>query len=262
MSSPEAAIRAYYHALFQAWGAQDWWPARSRFEVIVGAYLTQNTNWINVEHALRNLRRAGVLNIAGIRNTPLPELEKMVRPAGYFRQKARRLKTFVEFLDGRYEGSLMRMFARPTTGLRQELLALTGIGPETADSILLYAGGHPVFVVDAYTRRIMERHRIVSKNVGYEDMRRFFENALAKTAGTWGVREMLRPGPLSSIPPRSAMSARRRHKYVLPKAPPLARVFDECHALIVMVGKHYCLKNEAHCQGCPLERFLPKKNFE
>src|SRR6266705_4290517 len=134
MSSVESAIRAYYHVLFQAWGAQDWWPARSRFEVIVGAYLTQNTNWINVEHALRNLRRADVLTLAGIRSTPVPELERMIRPAGYFRQKAQRLKNFVEFLDARYGGSLMRMFARPTVELRQELLALNGVGPETADS--------------------------------------------------------------------------------------------------------------------------------
>ena len=156
------AIRAFYHTLFSAWGRQHWWPAQSRFEVIVGAYLTQNTAWTNVEKALANLRRARLLTIRGIRRTPQLELEQLIRPAGYFRQKAQRLKTFVGFLDERYGGSLARMFARPTAELRDELLALNGVGPETADSILLYAGNHPAFVVDAYTRRILERHGMVA----------------------------------------------------------------------------------------------------
>src|ERR671922_162612 len=136
----EEQIRAYYHALLGAWGKQHWWPARSRFEVIVGAYLTQNTAWTNVEQAMRRLRAAGLLNLRGIRSVPLPELESLVRSAGYFRQKAARLKTFVAFLDQHYGGSLNRMFAQPTEKLREQLLALNGIGPETADSILLYAG--------------------------------------------------------------------------------------------------------------------------
>jgi endonuclease III related protein len=155
------AIRAYYHTLFSAWGRQHWWPAQSRFEVIVGAYLTQNTAWTNVEKALGNLRKARLSD--GQRNPAhaAGELEQLIRPSGYFRQKAQRLKTFVRFLDERYGGSLARMFARPTAELRDELLALNGVGPETADSILLYAGNHPVFVVDAYTRRILERHGIV-----------------------------------------------------------------------------------------------------
>src|SRR6202165_1850401 len=152
------AIRLYYETLFSAWGCQHWWPAQSRFEMIVGAYLTQNTAWTNVEKALSNLRKARLLTISGIRRTPPPKLEQLIRPAGYFRQKAQRLKTFVSFLDERYSGSLDRMFARPTAELRDELLALNGVGPETADSILLYAGNHPVFVVDAYTRRILARH--------------------------------------------------------------------------------------------------------
>ncbi len=117
------AIRNYYRALFSAWGRQHWWPAQSRFEVIVGAYLTQNTSWTNVEKALGNLRRAGLLTIDGIRRTPLPKLESLIRPSGYFRQKARRLKNFVGFLDARYGGLLTQMFARPTGELREELLA-------------------------------------------------------------------------------------------------------------------------------------------
>src|SRR5712692_2257227 len=176
------AIRAYYHTLFSPWGRQHWWPAQSRFEVIVGAYLTQNTTWTNVERALGNLRKARLLTLRGIRRTPQPKLEQLIRPAGYFRQKAHRLKTFVSFLDERYGGSLARMFARPTAELRDELLALNGVGPETADSILLYAGNHPVFVVDAYTRRILERHEIVSRAASYEEVRALCEQALTESA--------------------------------------------------------------------------------
>ena len=172
------AIRAYYETLFSAWGRQHWWPAQSRFEVIVGAYLTQNTAWTNVEKALAQLRKARLLAIAGIRRTPQARLAQLIRSSGYFRQKADRLKTFVRFLDKRYGGSLIRMFKHPTTGLRDELLALDGVGPETADSILLYAGDHPVFVVDAYTRRIFERHEIVSRQSSYDDIRKLFEQAL------------------------------------------------------------------------------------
>jgi endonuclease III related protein len=121
------AIRAHYETLFSAWGEQHWWPAQSRFEMIVGAYLTQNTAWTNVERALGNLRKARLLTISGIRRTPLLKLEQLIRSAGYFRQKARRLKTFVKFLDARYGGSLTRMFARPSLELRAELLALNGV---------------------------------------------------------------------------------------------------------------------------------------
>src|SRR3984893_12026666 len=118
------AIRAYYHTLFSAWGRQHWWPAQSRLEMIVGAYLTQNTAWTNVEKALANLRRARLLTVSGIRRVPLAELERLIRPAGYFRQKAKRLKLFVAFLDQQYKGSLTKMFACPTAGLREELLTL------------------------------------------------------------------------------------------------------------------------------------------
>ncbi|MFZ3212834.1 MAG: base excision DNA repair protein, partial [Terriglobales bacterium] len=170
-SGRAASLRAYYQALMAAWGPQDWWPAYARFEVIVGAFLTQNTAWTNVERALRRLRDEGTLNCDGIRRTPLPRLARMIRSSGYFRQKAQRLKNFVRYLDAGYGGSLERMFAQPTEKLREELLALNGVGPETADSILLYAGGHPVFVVDAYTRRILERHGLITAKARYEDIR-------------------------------------------------------------------------------------------
>src|ERR1700731_1968000 len=126
-------IPQYYTALLASYGPQNWWPARSRFEVIVGAYLTQNTNWSNVEKALLKLRRASRLSVNAMREAPLDELETLVRPSGYFRQKARNLKTFICFLDQQYSGSLSRMFAQPTEKLRAELLALNGVGPETAD---------------------------------------------------------------------------------------------------------------------------------
>jgi len=237
------AIRAFYHTLFSAWGRQHWWPAQSRFEVIVGAYLTQNTAWTNVEKALGNLRRARLLTIRGIRRAPQPKLEQLIRPAGYFRQKAQRLKTFVSFLDDRYGGSLTRMFARPTPELRDELLALNGVGPETADSILLYAGDHPVFVVDAYTRRILERHQIVAARASYDEIRELFDRALDGTpaAGT---------GPRGASHPPSAMSEAPR--------PPLVQVFNEMHGLIVGVGKNYCLKSQSQCEQCPLQKFLPQ----
>src|SRR6202171_2144184 len=175
------AIRAYYHTLFSAWGRQHWWPAQSRLEMIVGAYLTQNTSWTNVEKALGTLRKARLLTMSAIRRTPLRKLEQLIRPAGYFRQKAQRLKTFVSFLDERYGGSFERMFARPTAELREELLELNGVGPETADSILLYAGNHPVFVVDAYTRRTLEGHHAVSSAGGYDEIRQLFERALEES---------------------------------------------------------------------------------
>src|SRR5216684_3039963 len=173
-------IRAYYHTLFSMWGRQHWWPAHSRFEVILGAYLTQNTSWINVEKALASLRTAGLLSLDGIRRTPLAKLESLIRSSGYFRQKAQRLKTFVRFLDERYRGSLERMFAQPVMKLREELLALNGVGPETADSILLYAGNQPVFVVDAYTRRILERHALIGSRATYDEIRELVERALGE----------------------------------------------------------------------------------
>jgi endonuclease-3 related protein len=242
-----ASVRVYYQELMAAWGPQGWWPAYTRFEVIVGAFLTQNTAWANVEQALRRLRLEGVLNCDGIRRTPLVKLARMIRSSGYFRQKAQRLKNFVSYLDARYGGSLERMFAQPTDQLREELLALNGVGPETADSILLYAGGHPVFVVDAYTRRIFERHGLITAKTRYEDLRRLVEQAFYQA-----LPAVLEQAPISPLP------GRRRHKFVIRRAAPAARAFDEFHALLVQTAKHHCLKSEAHCAGCPLERFLTK----
>ncbi len=251
----EDAIRDYYETLLDSWGNLHWWPARTRFEVIVGAYLTQNTSWANVELALRPLRSAGLLNINGIRSLSQPQLESLIRSSGYFRQKAGRLKTFVAFLDGKYHGSLHRMFAQPTEMLRAELLELNGVGPETADSILLYAGQHPSFVVDAYTRRILFRHGLIGETAKYEEIRNLCQRALMPLAQGGRARiPMIRTHPLNSAPsdvahrPSPISGARR---------PPLSQIYNQMHALVVGVGKHYCLKSRPDCDHCPLQRFLP-----
>lgn len=248
----ERVVLEYYRALYQAWGAQHWWPAETRFEVIIGAYLTQNTAWTNVERALANLRSAGLLSVEGIRSVRLSRLERLIRPSGYFRQKAKRLKTFVAFLDKEYEGSLDRLFSEPTEKLRADLLALNGVGPETADSILLYAGNHPVFVVDAYTRRILARHDILPEKSNYEDIRQLFERALTRLAHEEPVNlERLASGFRGAAHAPSAMSTASRTA--------LVQIYNEMHGLIVGVGKHYCKKSKPACEGCPLQPFLPQK---
>jgi len=208
---------SHFDAMLAAYGPQFWWPGRSRFEVIVGAILTQNTSWTNVEGAIAHLRRERLLSPAAIERIPVHRLATLIRSSGYFRQKARKLKAFVKFLRARYQGSLNRLFAMPTGDLREQLLSVHGIGPETADSILLYAGKHSVFVVDAYTRRILERHRLAQGNEPYDQIQQLFESSL-------------------------------------PSDP---KLFNEYHALIVHTGKHFCHKRQPDCQRCPLQQFLP-----
>ena len=214
---PSLTLTKYYSVLTAALGPMHWWPAKTPFEVIVGAILTQNTAWANVERAIANLRRARLLTPRALERVPLARLARMVRPSGYFRQKARKLKAFVRFLRRDYGGSLARMFRSSTEELRERLLAVNGIGPETADSILLYAGNHSVFVVDAYTKRILHRHGLVSDNAGYEEIRRLFESNL-------------------------------------PNDP---RLYNEYHALLVNVGKNWCRVQQPRCSECPLGPYLP-----
>jgi endonuclease-3 related protein len=245
-------VLQYYRTLYGTWGAQHWWPAETRFEVIVGAYLTQNTAWTNVELALAKLRTAHALSVEGIREVSLVQLQRLIRSSGYFRQKATRLKTFVAFLDKKYGGSLDELFEQPTDKLRKELLSLNGIGPETADSILLYAGNHPVFVVDAYTRRILDRHGILPEKTDYEEIREIFQRVLAPIAG----QQEASPATTSSVEsvfrgaahPPSAMSTAARTA--------LVQVYNEMHGLIVGVGKNYCGKSTPKCDQCPLQPFL------
>jgi endonuclease III related protein len=253
-SHQQKEIRSYYAALYREWGPQHWWPAETQFEVIVGAYLTQNTAWVNVERALENLRRSKLLSLDGIRMVKLSRLERLIRPSGYFRQKAARLKTFVKFVDSHYEGSLQKLFSEPTLKLREELLALNGVGPETADSILLYAGNHPVFVVDAYTRRIFDRHGILPEKTPYEEIRHLFQESLLPIATELRktpveVRQHLEGGIRGAAHPPSAMSTAQRTA--------LVQVYNEMHGLIVGVGKNYCRKTKPACDTCPLRKFLP-----
>lgn len=253
-TAKEKSIQRYYSALYQAWGAQHWWPAETPFEVIVGAYLTQNTSWTNVERALTNLRRARLLTVDGIRGVQLQKLQRLIRPSGYFRQKAQRLKIFVTYLDKHYAGSLEKMFSESTEKLRTGLLNLNGIGPETADSILLYAGNHPVFVVDAYTRRILERHGIATENARYEDIRQLFQRALEPFA----TEQEKHPVPLETLP-TSALRGAAHTPSTMSTAhrTALVQVYNEMHGLIVGVGKNHCGKSHPKCDDCPLRPFLP-----
>ena len=212
-------LRQYYEAMSERLGPMRWWPARTPFEVIAGAILTQNTAWGNVERAIGNLRRERLLTARALERVPQGKLARLVRSSGYFRQKAKKLKAFVKFLREEYGGSLTKMFRTPTKELREKLLAVHGIGPETAESILLYAGERAVFVVDAYTKRILERHRLVGEKAGYEEVRALFEKNLS----------------------------------------PDVRLWNEFHALIVNVGKNWCGKKEPRCEECPLKEFLPVK---
>jgi endonuclease-3 related protein len=244
---PEEKIATIYSTLARAWGRQHWWPGQSRFEVIVGAFLTQNTSWSNVESALRQLRAARVLSVSGIRNVPIRKLETLVRSSGYFRQKARRLKMFVKFLDQNYGGSLNKMFAQSTAQLREQLLSLDGVGPETADSILLYAGQHPTFVVDAYTRRLSERHGLLPANAKYEEFRVLFERALGTLPGAVTSEVVGTAGGASHKPSRMSLAKRST----------TAQIFSEMHGLIVSAAKRHCTKRNPSCETCPLHPFLP-----
>ena len=250
----EGKIRIYYDELYRAWGAQHWWPAETQFEVIVGAYLTQNTAWTNVERALENLRQAHLLSVEGVRGVELARLQRLIRPSGYFRQKAARLKTFVRYLDDHFEGSLKKLFSLPTSQLRQQLLNLNGVGPETADSIALYAGNHPLFVVDAYTRRIVDRHAIIPGTAEYDEIRTLFEQSLGQIATDFETKpienqQLLEAGIRGAAHPPSAMSTAHRTA--------LVQVYNEMHGLIVGVGKNYCRKTKPNCDACPLQKHLP-----
>lgn len=243
------------------WGPQNWWPAESQLEVIVGAYLTQNTNWGNVEKAMANMRAAKALSVKSLREISLARLENLVRPSGYFRQKAKKLKTFIKYLDKNYGGSLARMFAQPTEKLRAELLALNGVGPETADSILLYAGNHHVFVVDAYTRRVFERHGLITAKTKYEEIRAMVEQevtGLQPISPPIVERDTIGVNPQSLAVHRQANAPRHPvSRMSQAERSDLAQHYNELHALIVRVGNQYCRKM-ANCEECPLREFLPQ----
>ena len=186
--------------LYDAFGPQNWWPGETSFEVIAGAILTQNTNWTNVEKAIANLKSAERLSPQGLRHIELARLAELIRPAGYYNLKSRRLKNFVDWLFDNYVGEVGNLRSVDTDRLRTELLTVKGVGRETADSILLYALDRPVFVVDAYTARITVRHGLIEPDAGYEQLRELFESNL----------------------------------------PQDIQLFNEYHALLVRAGKEFC----------------------
>lgn len=207
------ALLELYQRLFDAFGPQHWWPAETPVEVMAGAILTQNTNWRNVERAIQALKAAGLLRAAALAAADTAQLSDLIRPAGYYRVKASRLKSLFQWFAGSFDGNVGRLRAQPPEALRARLLAeVRGVGHETADSILLYALGMPVFVVDGYTRRILARHGLAgAEAASYEDIRRLFERQLPREAG----------------------------------------MYNEYHALLVAVGKRYCRRKQPECAGCP-----------
>ena len=167
-----------YQKMYHHYGPLHWWPGEIPFEVMVGAILTQNTAWSNVEKAIANLKKAKVLNLRALLGLSDAKLAKLIRPAGYFRVKTKRLKNFLKFLMEECDGNISKLKRQPFGVLRHKLLSVNGIGPETADSILLYALEKPVFVIDAYTRRILSRHHLCKKEAGYEELQQFFMDHL------------------------------------------------------------------------------------
>lgn len=180
MAGKRKALLRIYHLLRRRFGHRGWWPGETRFEVMIGAILTQNTNWGNVEKAIGEMKRRGMMEPWGLAEADVRAVEKAVRSSGYFRQKAARVRDFAKYLVKNYGGDLDLLFAKRLPGLREELLSLNGIGPETADSILLYAGGKPVFVVDAYTKRSFARIGLLGKDAKYYEVQGFFEGNLPR----------------------------------------------------------------------------------
>ncbi|MBI4972345.1 MAG: endonuclease III domain-containing protein [Candidatus Omnitrophica bacterium] len=205
-------LPSIYKKLSACFGPQAWWPADTAFEVMVGAILTQNTNWGNVEKAIDNLKKYNLLSPSRLYQISQRRLATLIKPAGYFNIKARRLRHFLDFLLQTYEGNIKYLAREDLAKLRQRLLSVNGIGPETADSILLYALEKPIFVIDAYTKRILTRHRLIKANATYDEVQDLFMKNL-KTQ---------------------------------------VKLFNEYHALLVRLGKEYCLKNKPRCDICPL----------
>lgn len=201
-----------YQRLFHAFGPQHWWPGDSPFEIAVGAILTQNTNWSNVEKAIQNLKKQDALAVKTIHDMPVQKLAELIKPAGYFNVKAKRLKNFIHFLMIKYHGSMKGIGDGDMQVIRKNLLDVNGIGPETADSILLYALEKPVFVIDAYTKRVLSRHGIMGDEKPYDEFQELFHSALDRDV----------------------------------------KLYNQYHALFVKVGKTYCKRKKPLCEECPL----------
>lgn len=205
-------LETVYNKLLNKFGEQHWWPAETPFEVCVGAILTQSTSWSNVEKAINNLKKEGLLSPHKLNKIETRKLAKLIKPAGYFNSKARKIKEFTNHLEKKHKNNLDKLFNQPVDKLREELLSIWGIGPETADSIILYSANKPTFVVDAYTKRIFHRLGFTEEDVGYDELKEFFEENL----------------------PRDT------------------QLYNEFHALIVRLGKEHCKKTNPVCRNCPL----------
>ena len=241
MVSPKTKkdLRRAYKLMRARSGHQHWWPGETPFEVCVGAILTQNTAWSNVERAITNLKAAQVLEPGKLFALPEPKLAELIRPAGYFNVKARRLRSFLRVLVERFGGDLSRLFAGETSVVRERLLAIHGVGPETADSLLLYAGGHHSFVIDAYTKRIFQRHNWSSA---------------AKSRKQKAEKPRARPDGFTYDKLKALCES------ALDQKQGAARLdyWQDYHAQLVMVGKHFCRTRAPRCDECPLKRLLPK----
>jgi endonuclease-3 related protein len=178
MNTSRRELMQIYRRLYRHFGDLEWWPGDSPLEISVGAILTQNTAWTNVEKAIRQLKQARALSVVALAQMSHRRLARLIKSSGYFNVKAHRLKNFISFVEGRYRGSLNKMFRQRTVRLRAELLSVSGIGPETADSIVLYAAEKPIFVIDAYTKRILSRHGVLPFEKSYDDFQTLFTKSL------------------------------------------------------------------------------------
>ena len=215
-------LRQAYRLMHRARGHLQWWPADSPFEICVGAILTQNTSWKNVELAIANLKAARVLSPKKIHALARDQLAQLIRPTGYFNIKAKRLRNFVDTVVEHHDASLKRFFKGNTTTVRERLLAINGVGPETADSMLLYAGGHSSFVIDAYTKRIFERHGWCNAKTDYDELQLLCTESLSQKRGAVKLD-----------------------------------YWQDFHAQFVVVGNHYCKPRNPLCTECPLQTLLP-----
>jgi endonuclease-3 related protein len=215
LKSDNRILLSIHRCLTDFFGPLYWWPGDSELEIMIGAILTQNTNWQNVSKAIKNLKENNLLDTKALVEIDEKILANLIKSCGYYNLKAKRLKNFIYFFYKEYDGSAEKMFSKDFWMLRKELLSINGIGTETADSILLYAGNKPIFVVDAYTKRVFRRHKIISEKDDYEQIQRYF----------------------------------------MEKLPSDYQLYNEFHAQIVMVGKQYCKKSVPNCQDCPLAEF-------
>jgi len=261
MSNLSAQLRRAYTLMYKRFGHQKWWPGDTPFEICVGAILVQNTSWTNVERAIANLKSADVLEPAKLFALPPPQLAQLIRPAGYFNVKAQRLRSFLRVLVEEFAGDLKKLFAGETPIVRERLLAIHGIGPETADSLLLYVGNHHSFVIDAYTKRIFERHQWCEAGRARHSVR------AAGCQPKSGPHKMTRPISSLPSPPRSpkrtdpfsydALKSLCESALNQKRGPAQLDYWQDYHAQLVMVGKYFCRPREARCEKCPLRPLLP-----